>query len=251
MRRKSYSYTREEVNRLTRQSWQGNQEALKELKNYYSYLAKKANSRLYNLEKEGLDYYAYDYAQTFTQTAYNKKRYSTATQSPKAMREQIRNIEKFLSMKTSTVAQAKLVRDNRIEIFRQHFNVKYESERPLGDTSKEGLYMTDEDLQDFTRYLTSKPMRNLVSQSMYTSEEVVDVLREQYNKGGADSLKEIEALVSKWEYLKTMGLEDEEGYHFDNLWKEISKDTRIAKIQEEKRQKAIREALERQNPWRT
>ena len=243
MRRERYS--REEVNRLTRRALQGKEESLKELKNYYSYLAKIANSRLYRLEKEGLDYYAYDYAQAFTEVAYDSKRYSTAMQEPKAMREQIRNIEKFLSMKTSSVAQAKLVRDNRMAIFRERFGIANESQRPEGDESQFGLYMSDEMLHDFTRYLSTKPMRKLISESIYTSEEVMDVLREKYDKGGVTSMKEIERLASKWQYISEMKLEDDENYHYDDLWKELTSGTRIGKQIESERQR-----LEKENPWR-
>ena len=137
-------------------------DALYTLSQINSRLTREANSRLEKLERHGYKQYAYDLATSFTKTAYKSNRFKdTELTDAKDLRKQIRQMQVFLSKRTSFVVGQKEVEKARIETFKKNpVFAKWDSRK----------------IKSFLKFLGDKNTRQLVDQNSSVSGEQVDRL---------------------------------------------------------------------------
>lgn len=120
---------RNELLKLAKQADKGDLSAYSELLKYNRVVSKRANTRLKALEKAGLDYYAYDRAVGFTQSEYDRNRFTTSKKllSPDTLYQQILEVDRFLSAKSSTITGQKQIVSTRLKAFKDRgINIKNE-----------------------------------------------------------------------------------------------------------------------------
>ena len=215
-------YTRQDINHLVRESYKGNKEALNSLKEYNAYLAKKSNARLIRLEKAGYDYFAYDLAMSYTKPAYGTNRFKTGGfETPKDIRRQIFQMETFLEKKSSTIKGAKQIERDRLDRFRDNFNIARPNQKNVNTGGYEPLTMSDNELKGFLKFIGKKPIRKLITENIKGSGDMIDILRGKYSSEDEEVQQEIVDLVERYHFLKENKLEMEENYYYDNLYADI------------------------------
>ena len=215
-------YTRQDINHLVRESYKGNTEALESLKEYNAYLAKKSNARLLRLEKSGYDYFAYDLAMSYTKPAYGTNRFKTGGfETPKDIRRQIFQMETFLEKKSSTVKGAKQIERDRLDRFRDNFNILKPNQKLTVRVGHEPIVMSDKQLSEFLKFIGKKPIRKLITDNIKGSGDMIDLLRGKYDFENEEVQQEIVDLVENYYYLKENKLEVENKYYYDNLYADI------------------------------
>lgn len=172
---------RKELLKLAKQADKGDLSAYNELLQYNRIVSKRANTRLKALEKAGLDYYAYDRAVGFTQSEYGRTRFTTSKKllSPDVLYQQILEVDRFLSSKSSTISGQRIIRDTRLKKF-----------------VDKGLQIDNE--RDFFNFLASDTFKELAQ--YLDSDQVIKL---------ADSLDKKELLdsfVRAFNEYKTKGL---------------------------------------------
>lgn len=116
----------EQLQTLKRSAMRGDSNSIRELREYNRILSKRANQRMLNLEKAGYDFYAYDIAITYVETTYDRERFPTSKKllpDINALIKQIRVMHKFLSSKSSTISGQKAIERERLEEFRDLFDI--------------------------------------------------------------------------------------------------------------------------------
>lgn len=125
-------------------------------------LKREANSRLERLERAGYKQYAYDLATTYTKTAYKSNRFKgIELTDPRDLRRQIRQMQVFISKRTSLVEGQKEVEKARIETFRG---------------KKEFSGWSNHKIKSFLKFLGDVNTRQLVDAHSSVSGENVDRL---------------------------------------------------------------------------
>lgn len=154
--------TENEIRTLTRKANKGDAQAFQKLYQENAKLAKRANTRLSTLEKSNYDFYAYDRAVGFTQTTYNKNRFTTSKkvlEDVEGIAWQVRELNRFLSAKSSTVRGQKQIELGRVEKFRE-----------MGVNVPQGKE------KDFLRYLGTETIQE-VFEVTGRSEDIVDLIK--------------------------------------------------------------------------
>jgi hypothetical protein len=161
---------------------------IKDLESFRRSLAKVANNRLRALEKNNMDYYAYDVAADYLRTQ-GKKGKMRFQESKKPMdqlatRREIQLLQNFLSMPSSTVAGQKRIEAKRIETFGNW--------KPKGAKGKniKGIDLSKQaGTKIFYEFLNSKAFENL--RKFYSSEQIFRAYKDG-NVGGSKSQKKIQ-----------------------------------------------------------
>lgn len=164
---------------------------IKDLESFRRSLAKVANNRLRELEKNNMDYYAYDVAADYLrlQGKKGKVRFSEAKRDmtqvdQMAVRREIQILQNFLSMPSSTVAGQKRIEAKRIETFGNW--------KPKGAKGKKikGIDLSKQaSTKIFYEFLNSKAFENL--RKFYSSEQIFRAYKDG-NVGGSKSQKKIQ-----------------------------------------------------------
>lgn len=161
---------------------------IKDLESFRRSLAKVANNRLRDLEKNNMAYYAYDIAADYLR-AQGKKGKVRFQESEKPMdqlatRREIQILQNFLSMPSSTVAGQKRIEAKRIETFGNW--------KPKGAKGKKmkGIDLSKQaSTKIFYEFLNSKAFENL--RKFYSSEQIFRAYKDG-NVGGSKSQKKIQ-----------------------------------------------------------
>ena len=106
---------------LRSKAYLGDKDAYNELVARNSALAKRANSALRRLEKDGITRWSYDRAISYTESEYGMKRFTTSrTKLPDIadLQINIQEMSKFLASKSSTVSGNKAIDLSVIDAFR-------------------------------------------------------------------------------------------------------------------------------------
>lgn len=144
-------------------------------------LKREANSRLERLEKAGYKQYAYDLATTYTKTAYKSNRFKgIELTDPRDLRRQIRQMQAFISKRTSLVTGQREVEKARIEKFK---------ENPLfsgWDNRK---------VKSFIKFLGDKNTRQIVDANTSVSGEQVDRLWGAFQNS---KRKELDKMIQRY-----------------------------------------------------
>lgn len=160
------------------------QEEYIELLRYNRQLARLSNKRLRELKKAKKDYYAYDSALNFTQSAFQTTRYKDNITKPNTIKLQILSMQSFLNMKTSTVAGHLSVEENRRNTFRKLFPT---------------MESTDDELDGFLRFLGEAPVRSTIFESgKMMSGGLVDLIRGRYMESNAEEIEEIKKMFERY-----------------------------------------------------
>ena len=164
---------------------------IKDLESFRRSLAKVANNRLRELEKNNMAYYAYDIAADYlrTQGKKGKLRFSEAKKEfdPFQTRREIQMLQNFLSMPSSTVAGQKRIEAKRIETFGNW--------KPKGAKGKKmkGIDLSKQaSTKIFYEFLNSKAFENL--RKFYSSEQIFRAYKDG-NVGGSKSQKKIQDVM--------------------------------------------------------
>ena len=164
---------------------------IKDLESFRRSLAKVANNRLRDLEKNNMAYYAYDIAADYlrTQGKKGKLRFSEAKKEfdPFQTRREIQMLQNFLSMPSSTVAGQKRIEAKRIETFGNW--------KPKGAKGKKmkGIDLSKQaSTKIFYEFLNSKAFENL--RKFYSSEQIFRAYKDG-NVGGSKSQKKIQDVM--------------------------------------------------------
>lgn len=157
----------------------------------YEKLARRANARLRHLEKAGRNFWAYDSATVYTQKAYGKNRFpqSPRNMSESAQRRNLREIQKFLGLQTSTVTGSKKVEDKIVETFRG---------------SSHNLQIVDR--REFFNFLNSAVYKDIANRTM-DSERLIEF----YDRMGSEQGKSIDEIIDalkEWQESESEGVED-------------------------------------------
>lgn len=161
---------------------------IKDLESFRRSLAKVANNRLRELEKNNMAYYAYDVAADYLR-AQGKKGKVRFQEKEKPMdqlatRREIQILQNFLSMPSSTVAGQKRIEAKRIETFGNW--------KPKGAKGKKmkGIDLSKQaSTKIFYEFLNSKAFENL--RKFYSSEQIFRAYKDG-NVGGSKSQKKIQ-----------------------------------------------------------
>jgi hypothetical protein len=158
--------TENEIRLLTKQAIKGNKEAYSTLLEENKTLAKRANTRLSALEKKNLDYYSYDRATGFTGSEYQKNRFTTSKKLLDAdtLGVQLRELNRFMGSKSSTVTGQKQIASKRIQTFRD-----------------KGVNIPQGKETEFLRFIGSESIQE-VFEFTGASEELVDLIAKQFGK---------------------------------------------------------------------
>ena len=161
---------------------------IKDLESFRRSLAKVANNRLRELEKNNMDYYAYDVVADYlrSQGKKGKIRFQETTKpmDQLATRREIQLLQNFLSMPSSTVAGQKRIEAKRIETFGNW--------KPKGAKGKniKGIDLSKQaQTKIFYEFLNSKAFENL--RKFYSSEQIFRAYKDG-NVGGSKSQKKIQ-----------------------------------------------------------
>lgn len=161
---------------------------IKDLESFRRSLAKVANNRLRELEKNNMDYYAYDVAADYlrSQGKKGKVRFQEGKKpmDQLATRREIQLLQNFLSMPSSTVAGQKRIEAKRIETFGNW--------KPKGAKGKniKGIDLSKQaQTKIFYEFLNSKAFENL--RKFYSSEQIFRAYKDG-NIGGSKSQKKIQ-----------------------------------------------------------
>ena len=164
---------------------------IKDLESFRRSLAKVANNRLRDLEKNNMAYYAYDIAADYlrTQGKKGKLRFSEAKKEFDSFqtRREIQMLQNFLSMPSSTVAGQKRIEAKRIETFGNW--------KPKGAKGKKmkGIDLSKQaGTKIFYEFLNSKAFENL--RKFYSSEQIFRAYKDG-NVGGSKSQKKIQDVM--------------------------------------------------------
>lgn len=164
------------------------QEEYIELLKYNRQLVRLSNKRLRALKKAGKDYYAYDSAQNFTESAFGTTRYKENITNPNTIKLQILSMQRFLNMKTSTVQGHLAVEENRRNKFREMFPE---------------IESTNDELDGFLRFLGEAPQRSTIFEAgKMMSGGLVDLIRGRYMESNAEQRDEIREMFKR--YRETM-----------------------------------------------
>ena len=161
---------------------------INDLESFRRSLAKVANNRLRELEKNNMAYYAYDVAADYLRTQ-GKKGKVRFQESEKPMdqlatRREIQILQNFLSMPSSTVAGQKRIEAKRIETFGNW--------KPKGAKGKKmkGIDLSKQaSTKIFYEFLNSKAFENL--RKFYSSEQIFRAYKDG-NVDGSKSQKKIQ-----------------------------------------------------------
>ena len=161
---------------------------IKDLESFRRSLAKVANNRLRELEKNNMDYYAYDVVADYLRSQGKKGKIRfQETAKPMdqlATRREIQLLQNFLSMPSSTVAGQKRIEAKRIETFGNW--------KPKGAKGKniKGIDLSKQaQTKIFYEFLNSKAFENL--RKFYSSEQIFRAYKDG-NIGGSKSQKKIQ-----------------------------------------------------------
>ena len=162
---------------------------IEDLETFRRSLAKVANNRLRELEKNNMAYYAYDVAADYLRSQGNKKEKPRFYEGKKPMdqlatRREIQLLQNFLSMPSSTVAGQKRIEAKRIETFGNW--------KPKGAKGKniKGIDLSKQaGTKIFYEFLNSKAFDNL--RKFYSSEQIFRAYKDG-NVGGSKSQKKIQ-----------------------------------------------------------
>ena len=161
---------------------------IKDLESFRRSLAKVANNRLRELEKNNMAYYAYDVAADYlrTQGKKGKLRFYEGVKpiDQLATRREIQTLQNFLSMPSSTVAGQKRIEAKRIETFG---NWKPKDKK---NSKMKGINLSRQaQTKIFYEFLNSKAFENL--RKFYSSEQIFRAYKDG-NVGGSKSQKKIQ-----------------------------------------------------------
>ena len=161
---------------------------IKDLESFRRSLAKVANNRLRELEKNNMAYYAYDVAADYlrTQGKKGKLRFYEGVKpiDQLATRREIQTLQNFLSMPSSTVAGQKRIEAARIETFG---NWKPKDKK---NSKMKGINLSKQaKTKIFYEFLNSKAFENL--RKFYSSEQIFRAYKDG-NVGGSKSQKKIQ-----------------------------------------------------------
>lgn len=159
--------------------------------NEYEKLARRANARLRRLEKAGRAFWAYDSATVYTQKAYGKNRFpqSPRNMSERAKRRNLREIQRFLGLQTSTVSGSKKVDDMIVDTFR---------------SADHGFQVIDR--REFFNFLNSAVYKDIANHTM-DSERLIEFYDRMSSEQGA-SLDYIKEALEEWQKSESEGVED-------------------------------------------
>lgn len=157
----------------------------------YEKLARRANARLRRLEKAGRAFWAYDSATVYTQKAYGKNRFpqSPRNMSERAQRRNLREIQKFLGLRTSTVSGSRAVEKQIVDTFR---------------SGKHNFQIADK--RDFFNFLSSSVFKDISNRTM-DSERLIEFYDRMSSEQGAD-LDTITDALEEWQKSASEGVED-------------------------------------------
>lgn len=157
----------------------------------YEKLARRANARLRRLEKAGRAYWAYDSATVYTQKAYGKNRFpqSTRNMSERARRRNLREVQKFLGLRTSTVSGSRSVENQIVATFR----------------SDKHKFQID-DKREFFNFLSSSIYKDIANRTV-DSERLIEFYDRMSSEQGKD-LDFITDALKEWQKSESEGVED-------------------------------------------
>lgn len=157
----------------------------------YEKLARRANARLRRLENAGRAFWAYDSATVYTQKAYGKNRFpqSPRGMSERAQRRNLREIQKFLGLRTSTVSGSRSVENQIIDTFR---------------SGKHDFEIVDR--REFFNFLSSSIFKDISNRAM-DSERLIEFYDRMSSEQGK-SIDEIKDALKEWQESESEGVED-------------------------------------------
>lgn len=174
----------------------------------------RANQRMRELEKQGLDYGpAYDTAASYLEE-HGRKRFKRPgkNSTPKEMYEEALRARQFLAAKTSTVSGQKAEIKKRCQTFRDKWPEFCEGK-------------TDAELEDFQRFLGSSGVDEYLK-AFYDSGDEVEVLGEMFDNLDEDQMDKVKSLFAEYERFlqwreenQHAPLSDHEGLMFHELKK--------------------------------
>lgn len=197
-----------ELRRLLRQyrrAQGGSQRSLASLQSTARQLVNRANRQLDALERHGYTEGAYASATSYTQIMNGTDRFAIApNMSPRDLYRLSREINHFLTLRTSTVSGTQALNRERIRTFRSQI---------LDQT---GIKMTNQQILSFFKFLKERPVSRLLdSVGHYESEEIVSSLARHLIDN--ESRDEILALLDVyWETQKDPQRDDVQ-IHYDDL----------------------------------
>lgn len=156
---------------------EGTFEDLEKLRNQ---LAKRANARLRRLKKSGISNWAYKMAERYNRQKYGTLRYITShkEQTKASVRQDIREIEKFLNSPTSTLKGRKQLEEKIVDSLSKDV---YEN----GYLVRKGFNITDS--RGLFDFFDSEIYRWLEESATITSEELIDIYTQSVNEGKTQS----------------------------------------------------------------
>lgn len=157
----------------------------------YEKMARRANARLRRLEKAGRAFWAYDSATVYTQKAYGKNRFpqSPRSMSERAQRRNLREIQKFLGLRTSTVSGSRSVENQIIDTFR---------------SGKHDFEIVDR--REFFNFLSSSIFKDISNRTM-DSERLIEFYDRMSSEQGK-SIDDIKDSLKEWKESESEGVED-------------------------------------------
>lgn len=172
-----YDY-RDDIMKLNRRARRGNISAMKELEKLNRDLSSEANRRLRLLEKRGRDYYAYDIATQFTQSAYGTSRYNTRRKQTQAeIFKNAMSAAKFLQSESSTLSGQQRIEKSRYEALLKNprINLKGISRKKLSQ------FMQTELFKEYVSF-NSEDAFNLAEEALYKNKASLEELEEAWNE---------------------------------------------------------------------
>lgn len=179
----------------------------------------RANQRMRELEKKGLDYGpAYDTAKSYVEER-GRRRFKRPGKNatPKEVYEEALRVRQFLAAKTSTVSGQKKANKDRNESFREKWPELTEGK-------------SDEWLTEFQRFLGTPGVDEYLK-FYYDSGDEVEALGELFDELGDDNVEKMKDLFEEFEkFMKwreenptASAAQSHEGLTFDELTEELDK----------------------------
>lgn len=153
----------QEVIKLSRRATNGDTGAYEALVSYINSNYRRANTRLLSLEKAGFDMYAYDRAEHFLETVFERKRFPKATSKRDEwdIIQEAQQLSKFLNAKTSTIRGFREIEEKRLSNLREKY--------------PEINGMTAEKQRSFLRFISGEETQNIFEETDRSS-EIISVM---------------------------------------------------------------------------
>lgn len=204
--------------RLSRKA-RHNEASLNRLRTKVVRLVERANRMLDTLESHGYVDMAYVSATNYTQNAFGSDRYADPTDmDATSIYRMARDINHFLTLRTSTVSGQEQLNSERIAIFRDRFLTKRDEQ---GNITKQ-YKMSNKQILDFFKFLKRRPVARLLdSAGRYESGEIIENIATALNddKSFDEIMKVLEAYWNTEEQMPYGQMPESQAVYYDELQK--------------------------------